>query len=115
MRYVLGLLVITFSILSCQGHRGDQGDVGLTGSVGQKGDQGIPGQNPTPVTWLQFCPGTTVYPSTFIEGGFCINGNVYAVYSANNGFLTFLPPGTYNSNAFNSVCSFILLPNCLVQ
>lgn len=63
---------------------------------------------------VQFCPGTTVYPSIFNEVGICTNTNLYAVYSANNGFLTLIPPGTYQSNAIGSSCNFTVYPNCVV-
>lgn len=62
---------------------------------------------------IQFCPGVTPsYPTTFPEVGFCINNVLYAVYSANNGFLTVIPTGYYNSNAIGSACSFTVIPNC---
>lgn len=83
-------------------------------SCGQ-GPQGIPGAYGTTVTPVQFCPGTTTYPTTFNEVGFCIGGSLYAVYSANDGFLTLIPPGTYSSNAIGSSCSFTVLPNCVIQ
>lgn len=60
---------------------------------------------------LQFCPGTTTYPGNFQEVGFVIGGRVYAVYSANNGFLTYLPPGVYASNAIGNSCTFTLNPD----
>lgn len=133
-------LVVLFILLSActqnepiiiQGPKGDagqsitgpQGPTGSTGATGQdgqsivgpQGPQGDPGAPGTVVTWVQFCQGTTTYPSTYIEGGFCINNNLYAVYSANNGFLVYLPPGNYSSNAINSSCSFTVLPNCQIQ
>lgn len=69
---------------------------------------GVNGTSGTIVSPLQFCPGVTVYPSVFIEVGFIINGSVYAVYSANNGFMTVIPPGRYTSNAIGSRCDFTL-------
>lgn len=66
----------------------------------------------TVITTVQFCPGTTSYPGEFNEIGFCINNNLYAVYSANNGFLTYIPPGNYSSNAIGSSCSFTVATNC---
>src|ERR1700677_3652665 len=56
---------------------------------------------------VQFCPGTPSYPSTFPEVGWCLNGELYAVYSSNDGFLTLIPPGNYQSNAIGSSCNFI--------
>lgn len=65
---------------------------------------------------VQFCAGAnTAYPGTFAEVGFCINNNLYAVYSANDGFLTLVPPGTYSSNGINASCTFTVLPNCVVS
>lgn len=84
-----------------------------------QGPQGIPGQPGAPGTTIepvQFCPGvTTAYPTTFPEVGFCIDGNLYAVYSTNDGFLTLVPPGLYQSNAVGSACTFTVLPNCVIQ
>lgn len=89
-----------------------QSIVGPQGPVGLSGSNGI---DATPITLVQFCPGTTVYPSTFVEIGLCISNNIYAVYSANNGFLTYIPPGNYSSNAIGSSCSFTVLPNCQIS
>ncbi len=76
------------------------------------GPQGLAG---TSVTVVKFCPGTTVYPSKFIEVGFCIGGKLYATYSQNGGFSTEIPPGTYGSNGINASCNFTVLPNCVIQ
>jgi hypothetical protein len=85
------------------------------GQQGQSGPQGPAGANGTAITIVQFCPGVTpTYPTTFPEVGFCINDNLYAVYSANDGFLTEVTPGAYNSNAIGSACNFTVLPNCVV-
>jgi|ERR1019366_2063181 hypothetical protein len=70
------------------------------------------GINPSPITIVQFCPGTTTYPSEFNEVGFCINNQLYANYSLNNGFWSLIPPGYYNSNALNSNCNFTVTTNC---
>lgn len=67
---------------------------------------GTNGTNGTLLTPVQFCPGTTVYPSKFIEVGFKIGTKLYAVYSINNGALTEIPPGYYSSNVVNSSCNF---------
>lgn len=89
----------------------------LLSGCGQ-GPQGIPGTagtNGTTINPVQFCPSVTPnYPTTFPESGFCIDGNIYAVYSANDGFLTLIPPGQYVSNAIGSICTFQVLPNCVV-
>ena len=70
--------------------------------------------NGTVVTPVQFCPNQTSYPSTFSEVGFCINGSLWAVYSANGGFLTEVVPGNYSSDGINSSCTFVVGPNCSV-
>jgi hypothetical protein len=75
---------------------------------------GVDGRNGTLVTPIQFCPGTPSYPSTFPEVGFCIEGDIYAVYSANDGFLTKIEPGTWESNAVGSRCNFHVGSNCTV-
>ena len=88
------------------------------GPQGPRGEQGIPGVNGSPaqiISSVQFCPGVSNYPSTFPEIGFCIDNNLYAVYSANDGFLTLIPPGYYHSNAIGSNCNFMVLPNCQVS
>jgi hypothetical protein len=73
------------------------------------------GQNATPVTVVQLCPGTPVYPSKFIEVGVCLGGSLYGVYSANGGFMTYLPPGRYTSDGINASCSITVGPNCTVS
>lgn len=79
---------------------------------GQNGVAGAPG---TLILPIKFCPGESVYPSTFVENGFCIDGKLYAVYSQNGGFMAEIPPGTYNSNAIGSSCNFTVLTNCRIQ
>lgn len=67
------------------------------------------------LTEVQFCSGGPAsYSSTFPEYGLCISGNIYAVYSANDGFLTELPPGVYTSNGVNSSCTFTVGPDCQI-
>lgn len=90
---------------------GPQGPGGATGPSGPKGD---PGVDASPVTVVQLCPGTTTYPSIFVEVAFCISGNLYGTYSANGGFSTLLPPGAYSSNAIGSSCNFVVHDNCVV-
>lgn len=76
---------------------------------------GSNGTNGTVVTPVQFCAGVVnSYPSTFPEVGFCINNNIYAVYSANGGFLTEISPGLWQSNAIGSACNFTVGPNCSI-
>jgi hypothetical protein len=64
---------------------------------------------------ISFCPGfTQTYPSTFAESGICIDNTLYGVYSANGGFLSELPPGTYSSKGINATCTFTIAPGCKV-
>lgn len=101
-----------------QGNTGDTGAQGIQGPAGPTGAtglQGAPGLDATPVTLIKLCSDTPSYPSTFVEYGVCVGGNLYGVYSANGGFLTLLPPGSYSSNAINSSCSFTVSANCVVQ
>jgi hypothetical protein len=70
--------------------------------------------NGTVITPIQFCPNPTTYPTTFSEIAFCINGNLWGVYSQNGGFLTEIIPGTYSSDGVNSSCTFTVQPNCII-
>lgn len=71
--------------------------------------------NGTIITPIQFCPGvTTTYPNTFSEVGWCVDGDLYAVYSIPNAFMTLIPPGSYTSNGINSSCNFTVGTNCMV-
>lgn len=72
------------------------------------------GVNATPVSIINLCPGTTTYPTTFIEVALCIDNNLWGVYSYSNGFLTELPPGDYMSNAVGSNCNFHVGVGCVV-
>ena len=111
------LILVTFILCACrgpQGVQGGQGQVGIPGQtiVGPAGPVGAPGlngsngQDGTVITPVQLCPGTPTYPSVFIEYAYCMDSKLYAVYSANNGFLTVLPDGDYQSNAVGSSCNF---------
>lgn len=82
---------------------------------GTNGTDGAPGTPGTVIQSIQLCPGTTVYPSKFIEVAFCMNNTLYGVYSANDGFMTELPPGTYGSNGINASCNFTIAANCVVN
>ncbi len=82
---------------------------GRDGNVGAQGPQGN-----VPFYMVQLCPGTTIYPSKFIEVAFCVNGVLYGTYSANGGFSTELPPGSYGSNGINASCNFVISDNCIV-
>jgi hypothetical protein len=82
------------------------------GPTGYNGRDGIDASS---VTFVKFCPGTTTYLSRFVEGGFCVNNKIYATYSANGGFTTEIPPGSYGSNGINASCNFVVLANCGIQ
>lgn len=122
MNYVM-LFLLLGAMVGCgkngkdgaPGSQGPQGVPGLMGPAGPTGPQGAPGIDGTSVTVVKFCPGTTVYPSKFIEVGFCIGGKLYAVYSANGGFESEIPPGSYGSNGINASCNFTVLANCGIQ
>lgn len=87
---------------------------GVAGPIGGIGPQGVPGQDVTPVSLVKLCPGTSVYPSVFIEYGLCIADQLYGVYSVNDGFLALLPPGNYVSNAIGSSCNLTIGLHCQV-
>lgn len=93
---------------------GTNGSDGQDGNDGSDGTDGTNGTNATPITVVNLCPGVTSYPSTFVEVAFCMNNELYAVYSQNNGFLVKLPPGNYTSNAHGSTCTLIVQPNCVI-
>lgn len=80
---------------------------------GSDGLTGLPGADGKDAEYqvVQFCPGTTVYPSQFNEVGFIINGKIYGVYSIHDGALVYLPPGAYSSNVVNSSCNFVINPD----
>lgn len=80
----------------------------------KNGIDGRDGEDASGVSVVVLCPGTTVYPGTFVEVGFCIDGKLYATYSANGGFSTEIPPGTYSSNGIGNSCTFTVGPNCQV-
>jgi hypothetical protein len=130
MKYPISLLVLTlFAVSNCGQMRGEKGDPGVdglngapgiqgptgaTGSTGPTGDRGPAGVDATPVTMVKLCPGSPVYPTTFIEYAFCVNNKLYATYSANGGFTALLPPGAYTSNGINSRCDFNVSVNCQI-
>lgn len=74
-----------------------------TSSVILNGAPGAPG---TAYTTVKLCPGNTAYPSRFVEIAIRTQDKLIAVYSANGGFLTELPPGYYTSNGVGSACNF---------
>lgn len=113
MKYII-LVVLTFALAACAGRDGKDGEPGVAGAVGargpegQAGQSGPAGQDGTAVVPVKFCSGQATYPSKFPEYGLCINGQLFAVYSANDGFLTLIPNGSYQSNAIGSSCSFVV-------
>lgn len=96
------------------GTKGSDGQEGAIGPQGAQGIQGLAGADGTQITVVALCPGTPSYPSIFLEDALCINNALYGVYSANGGFLTLLPPGTYSSNAIGATCSLTVRPHCQV-
>lgn len=102
------------------GHDGSNGVDGHDGAPGQsiigpQGPSGAPGVDAPRITIVPLCPGHTSYPGVFIEVALCIEGQLYAVYSKNDGFLTLIPPGGYHSNAVGSACDLNVKPNCEVD
>lgn len=102
------------------GADGVPGINGVDGQNGTNGTDGVPGLDgqdgispPTPYM-VHLCPGVTAYPSVFVEVALCLNNKLYGVYSANGGFLTYLPPGTYSSNAIGSACNLTVGADCQV-
>lgn len=106
------------------GPKGDVGAIGATGATGSDGAQGATGptgnsgtdgQDATPVTVVKLCPQTASYPSVFVEYAICLGGQLYAVYSENNGFLALIPPGAYHSEGHGSSCNFTVGAGCVVS
>lgn len=88
----------------------------VQGPKGDEGPQGNPGVDATPVYTVPLCPGfTPTYPNSFPEFAVCIQKELYGVYSVNGGFLALLPPGTYNSNGINAICTVIIEEDCNVH
>jgi|ERR1035437_5500528 hypothetical protein len=116
--FAIAMMVATVGMFGCaQGEKGDSVQ-GLTGATGEQGPQGLTGPTGADghiATIVQLCPGTPSYASVFVEVAMCINDQLYGVYSANGGFLTLLPPGTYNSNAIGSACTLTVSAHCIVS
>lgn len=94
-----------------QGQQGETGATGLQGQTGAPGAAGANGQDATPVTVVQFCPNVTpVYPTTFPEVAFCLNGTLYGILNNNEAYqyLTELPDGAYSSDGQGAPCSFTI-------
>lgn len=104
-------LILLLGIAGCMppGLDGRNGNDGATGAPGRDGVDAVP------VRVVQLCPGTTNYPTVFVEIALCIENELWGVYSANGGFLTKLPPGAYQSNAIGSACNLTVLSNCEVN
>jgi hypothetical protein len=119
-KYVITILIVVMLLVvltACAGPKGDVGFTGQDGAPGLQGPIGTPGQDgqdASPVTVVQLCPGVSNY-GTFVEVAFCIDNKLYATYSTNGGFSTYLAPGHYNSNAVNSSCSFEVVEGCQIQ
>ena len=97
------------------GKDGTNGTNGVDGQPGANGHDGANGLDGTQIQMVQFCQHSTgSYPSTFPEYGFCINSELWAVYSTNGGFLTKILPGDYTSNGVNSSCNFRVGSSCSV-
>jgi hypothetical protein len=94
-------------VVTCNGNNGQDGQ------DGQNGTNGTNGQDATPVTMVKLCPGTTTYPSVFVEYAACLNGKLYGVYSTHGGFWTYLPDGNYQSNTVGSNCN-LTVSGCTV-
>lgn len=104
------------SFAVCNGANGSNGTNGAQGAQGPQGEPGAAGQNTTPITAVQFCPGyTTNYPSTFPEFGLCLNSQIYAVYwDGHNAWLALVAPGYWASTSTSAPCNFHVLANCQV-
>ncbi len=109
------LIAAVLLLPACRGPEGVQGRSGSPGQsiVGPQGTAGVNGADAVPVTVVPLCPGVSNY-GAFVEVGLCLNGQLYGVYSALDGFLTLLAPGTYNSNAIGSACSLEVHAGCVV-
>lgn len=111
-----GLIFMLISTAGCGVQKGDAGERGLPGSNGSNGvngTNGTNGTNATPVTLVKLCPGAPSH-TVFVEYAICLQGQLYAVYSANGGFLTLLSPGSYSSAGIGSACNLTVAANCVV-
>lgn len=74
---------------------------------------GTNGTNGTIIQPIQLCatnPAGSYSSGTFPEVGFCIQNNLYGVYSTNGGFMTEIFPGPWSSDGVNSSCNFTVGP-----
>lgn len=85
------------------------GATGATGAtiVGPVGPAGQDGTDSTPIIVVPLCPGTSNY-GVFVEVALNIGGKLFGIYSQNGGFLTYLAPGNYTSNAIGSACNLTI-------
>lgn len=95
---------------------GSKGDKGDDGDRGHDGDDGHDGEDSSPITMVKLCPETTSYSGhIFVEYGICMNHQLWGVYSANGGFLSYFPPGAYSSAGIGSSCNLTIGSNCSVS
>jgi hypothetical protein len=108
------MMTLILLLAACNQQLGLPGKDGVDGAAGAPGSNGINGRDGSVVTFVKFCPHTASYPTTFPEVGLCVDGELFAVYSANGGFGVKLEPGNYSSNAIGSACSFEVHDDCVV-
>jgi len=82
----------------------------LTVCNGAVGATGAAGQDITLVTVVPLCPGVSNY-GVFVEVALQIGDKLYAVYSQNGGFLTYLAPGNYTSDGIGAACNLTVNPD----
>lgn len=112
------MLCLLLAPIGCgkAGPPGAMGRPGVAGLQGEQGSAGINGVNASPFYPIQLCSSCVPhYPDTFPEVVFCYQDNLYGTYSANGGFSSSLPVGTYNSNGINCSCTVTISANCQVQ
>lgn len=87
---------------------------GDTSAVVLNGVNGAPG---TVVEAIKLCPQAPSYPTVFVEYALCVDNDLYAVYNPSSGrdFLSFIPPGAYNSTAVGSACNFTVSGGCQIS
>lgn len=122
MKYILTITLL-LTLASCgrgpagndgiNGLNGTQGESGKDGQDGDKGDKGDAGTNSITKV-IKFCPGLVdSYNVQYSEQGLCIDGKVYAVYSANNlAALVEISHGTYvTTTPKGANCTFTIDAN----
>lgn len=103
----LEIFINSSETIICNGVNGNDGGLGPQGPGGSPGTPGVDGTPGTVVNMIKICPGVTAsYPSSFPEWAIKIGSQLWAVYSANGGFLTLLLPGTYHTTGVGSNCNF---------